>query len=169
MRLCIALDGCHLILSLNLQLTRALNIVYRLVHLFPAYYDQGLLVTDHALLRTRYMTSGQFLVDTVSLLPTDILMGVLGVPTVILRLNRLGRLRRLWEFSERTECRTNYPNTFRIVNLVVCIILIIHWNACFYFVMSSWIGFGSDGWVYYDVNETLYPENASLPRMYVCR
>lgn len=146
-----------------------MSYVYRLVNLFPAYYDQGLLVTDHALLRTCYVKSGQFLIDVISQLPTDFLHNVLGAPIVILRLNRLVRFRRLWEFSERTECRTNYPNTFRIVNLVLCIILIIHWNACFYFVMSSWIGFGSDGWVYYDVNETLYPENASLARMYVCR
>ena len=33
--------------------------------------------------------------------------------------------------------------------------------------MSSWIGFGSDDWVYFSVNETLYPANASLSRMYI--
>ena len=33
--------------------------------------------------------------------------------------------------------------------------------------MSNWIGFGSDGWVYADTNETLYPVNATLLRMYI--
>ncbi len=33
--------------------------------------------------------------------------------------------------------------------------------------MSAWIGFGHDEWVYFDINETLYPVNASLTRMYI--
>lgn len=71
------------------------------------------------------------------------------------------------EFFDRTETRTNYPNTFRITNLILYILIIIHWNACIFFQMSAWIGFGSDDWVYFDINETLYPANASLSRMYI--
>ena len=35
------------------------------------------------------------------------------------------------------------------------------------FCFSNWIGFGTDNWVYFDTNETLYPANASLSRMYI--
>ncbi|CAD5124725.1 DgyrCDS12995 [Dimorphilus gyrociliatus] len=71
------------------------------------------------------------------------------------------------EFFDRTETRTNYPNTFRITNLILYTLIIIHWNACFFFQVSAWIGFGSDDWVYFSINETLYPDNASLSRMYI--
>lgn len=140
-------------------------------YLMPAaYYDQGMLVTDHSLMRSCYMTSGQFLLDIFSQLPIDLVSAVFfRSDLVILRLNRIGRSERLREFFRRTECRTNYPNTFRILHLLFYILMIIHWNACFYFAMSSWIGFGSDRWVYADVNEELYPENASLARMYTFR
>jgi len=45
----------------------------------------------------------------------------------------------------------------------------IHWNACCYFLMSLYNGFGSDDWVYPDINETLYPRNATLLKMYTYR
>jgi len=35
--------------------------------------------------------------------------------------------------------------------------------------MSWYNGFGSDGWVYVDINETLYPRNATLLKMYSYR
>lgn len=42
----------------------------------------------------------------------------------------------------------SYPNLFRILNLVLYILIIVHWNACFYYALSGLIGYGSDGWVY---------------------
>lgn len=44
------------------------------------------------------------------------------------------------EFFQRTETRTNYPNMLRISNLVMYIVIIIHWNACLYFSFSKAIG-----------------------------
>lgn len=44
------------------------------------------------------------------------------------------------EFFQRTETRTNYPNLLRISNLVMYIVIIIHWNACLYFSFSKAIG-----------------------------
>ena len=79
------------------------------------------------------------------------------------------RIRRLWELFERTESSTSSPNSFRIAVLVFHLLTAIHWNACFYFLMSSYNGFGSDGWVYPDINETLYPKNATLLKMYSYR
>ena len=53
-------------------------------------------------------------------------------------------------FSSKTETRTRYPNLLRIFALVVAVLLIFHWNACFYFAISASIGLGSDKWVYPD-------------------
>jgi len=53
--------------------------------------------------------------------------------------------------------------------LMFYLLLAIHWNACVYFMMSAYNGFGSDRWVYFDVNETLYPRNATLLKMYTYR
>ena len=71
------------------------------------------------------------------------------------------------EFFERTETRTNSPNAFRIcqagrklifstlneiilkhLQVVLLILIIIHWNACIFFMISYRIGFGTDRWVY---------------------
>lgn len=47
---------------------------------------------------------------------------------------------RMMEFFQRTETRTNYPNMLRISNLVMYIVIIIHWNACLYYSFSKAIG-----------------------------
>lgn len=47
---------------------------------------------------------------------------------------------RMLEFFQRTETRTNYPNFLRISNLVMYIVIIIHWNACLYYSFSKAIG-----------------------------
>lgn len=82
---------------------------------------------------------------------------------VIVRLNRLIRLPRMMEFFDRTETRTGYPNSFRICKVVFAIIVLIHWNACFYFAISYAIGFGSDNWVYNLTGQ----KNSSLSRQYI--
>ena len=64
------------------------------------------------------------------------------------RLNRVLRIDRVVEFFEKTETRTNFPNTFRIAKVVLYILILIHWNACFFFALSFAIGFETDSWVY---------------------
>lgn len=134
---------------------------------FPVYLEQGLQVRESKKLFKKYLSGLRFKLDVLSVLPTDILYVFLGINFAEIRFNRLLRSARLMEFFDRTETRTNYPNTFRITNLILYILIIIHWNACIFFQMSAWIGFGSDDWVYFDINETLYPANASLSRMYI--
>jgi hypothetical protein len=34
------------------------------------------------------------------------------------------------------------------VQVVLYILILIHWNACFFFAISFAIGFETDGWVY---------------------
>lgn len=121
-------------------------------------------MTDPHKLRLNYLASKKWRTDLLSLIPTDIAYCWFDpyqcssekVPcSVIVRLNRLFRLPRLWDWFERTETDTNYPNVFRICKVVLAILVLIHWNACLYFAISYAIGFGSDNWVYNLKNSTL--------------
>ncbi|KAM4866773.1 cyclic nucleotide-gated channel alpha-3 [Thomomys bottae] len=154
-------------LMLWLVLDYSADILYGLDMLVRArtgFLEQGLLVRDAKRLRNHYAASVHFKLDVLSLLPTDLAYFKLGVNYPEVRFNRLLRFSRLFEFFDRTETRTNYPNVFRIANLVLYILVIIHWNACVYFAISKLIGFGSDSWVYPDVSR---PEFGRLSRKYV--
>ncbi|XP_036748469.1 cGMP-gated cation channel alpha-1 isoform X2 [Manis pentadactyla] len=143
------------------------DIVYLLdmfVRTRTGYLEQGLLVKEKHKLIEIYKSSLQFKLDALSVVPTDLLYFILGWSYPEIRLNRLLRISRMFEFFQRTETRTNYPNMFRISNLVMYIIIIIHWNACVYYSISKAIGFGNDTWVYPDVND---PEFGRLARKYV--
>lgn len=54
---------------------------------------------------------------------------------------------------------------FRVVNLVTYILLIIHWNGCFYYTISTHIGHGKDEWVYAD-NHSSQP-NPTISSKYI--
>lgn len=47
---------------------------------------------------------------------------------------------------------------FRVSCVVLYILVLIHWNACFYFLVSVWLGIGSDSWVYGAANTQALPE-----------
>lgn len=138
--------------------------------------SHGLLVTDGAMLRARYLTGWASKLEALSLAPTDLLYGVLwksvlrcdGAPcAVVVRANRLLRLPRLLAFFDKTETRTSWPNAFRIAKVLVYLFVIIHWNACLYFALSNAIGFGSDGWVVPLVEAAPPHANLSLSHQYI--
>ncbi|KAJ3599730.1 hypothetical protein NHX12_033686 [Muraenolepis orangiensis] len=128
------------------------------------YLEQGLLVKDSKKLRDKYRTTSQFKYDLISMIPTDLLFLRFGYNNPEFRLNRLCKMARLFEFFERTETRTSFPNMFRISNLVLYILVIIHWNACGFFAISKTIGFGTDTWVYPNIS---HPEYGRLARKYI--
>lgn len=131
---------------------------------FIGFLEQGLLVKDTKKLMENYRKTPQFKYDIFSMLPTDVLMIKVGYNYPELRFNRLFKMTRLFEFFDRTETRTNYPNIFRISNLVLYILVIIHWNACIFFAISKTIGFGTDTWVYPNIS---HPEYGRLARKYI--
>jgi hypothetical protein len=95
------------------------------------------------------MHSVAFILDILSLLPTDLLYFIPKLYLLpSLRFNRLFRVYRFLEFSDKVETQTNHPNIFRLVSLLTTILILIHWNACFYFIISRWIGYSTDSWVY---------------------
>lgn len=128
------------------------------------FLEQGLLVKDHVKLRDNYIHTLQFKLDLLSILPTDLAYISTGIHMAPLRFNRLLRFPRMFEFFDRTETRTNYPNIFRICILVLYIVIIIHWNACIYYAISKSLGFGSDSWVFPNISDVQY---SSLSWSYV--
>ncbi|XP_069828495.1 cyclic nucleotide-gated channel alpha-3 isoform X2 [Dendropsophus ebraccatus] len=134
------------------------------VRVRTGFLEQGLLVKEAKKLREYYTKTLQFKLDMLSLLPTDLAYIKVGFKYPELRFNRLLRFARMFEFFDRTETRTNYPNMFRIGNLVLYILIIIHWNACIYFAISKAIGFGNDTWVYPNIS---HPEYGRLARKYI--
>ncbi|KGL78699.1 Cyclic nucleotide-gated olfactory channel, partial [Tinamus guttatus] len=134
------------------------------IRLHTGFLEQGLLVKDLKKLRDSYIHTLQFKLDVFSILPTDLVYFAVGLHHPELRFNRLLRFSRMFEFFDRTETRTSYPNIFRISNLVLYILVIIHWNACIYYAISKAIGFGADTWVYPNFTD---PEYGYLTREYV--
>nr|XP_020830733.1 cyclic nucleotide-gated olfactory channel [Phascolarctos cinereus] len=134
------------------------------IRLRTGFLEQGLLVKDTKKLRDNYIHTLQFKLDVVSIIPTDVVYFAVGIHNPELRFNRLLHFARMFEFFDRTETRTSYPNIFRISNLVLYILVIIHWNACIYYAISKSIGFGVDTWVYPNITD---PEYGYLAREYI--
>lgn len=126
--------------------------------------DQGTLVKDSKKLRRNYISKLAFKIDCLSIVPMDLFYFAWGLNKVILRLPRLLRLHRLLELRSTTETHSRFPNFLRLCFLVAMVLLIFHWNACFYFLLSKWIGFGSDTWVYPKLTA---PGFDSLTRQYL--
>eukprot|EP00062_Callorhinchus_milii_P006892 gi/632947918/ref/XP_007889309.1/ PREDICTED: cyclic nucleotide-gated cation channel alpha-3 isoform X3 [Callorhinchus milii] len=155
----------HLTLWLVLDYTAdVIYLIDVLVRFRTGFLEQGLLVKDSKKLRANYTKTPQFRMDAISLLPTDLGYLKVGMNYPELRFNRLFRFARMFEFFDRTETRTNYPNIFRIGILVLYILIIIHWNGCIFYAISKMIGFGTDTWVYPNIS---HPEYGRLSRKYI--
>ncbi|XP_062998137.1 cyclic nucleotide-gated olfactory channel [Elgaria multicarinata webbii] len=145
-------------------LADSIYIVDIVIRLRTGFLEQGLLVKDLKKLRDKYIGTMHFKLDVLSVLPTDFAYFATGIHRPEVRFNRLLRFSRMFEFFDRTETRTSYPNIFRICNLVMYILVIIHWNACIYYAISKAIGFGEDTWVYPNISD---PEYGYLTREYI--
>ncbi|KAI1724650.1 cyclic nucleotide-binding domain-containing protein [Ditylenchus destructor] len=159
------------ILWLGLDLTA--DFIYLLdmvVRTRTGFLEQGILIRDVKKIRSLYTKNRQFKIDVASLLPLDYLLSVFFLKRPpALRFNRLLRKERIQKFMEQTETRSSLPNAFRVGVVVWYIAVIIHWNACLYFMISESIGLGSDAWVYGELNRQSLPEgvNDTLTRRYI--
>lgn len=81
-----------------------------------------------------------YLIDLLSLLPTDLLYFLLNKYDFwpIIRVNRLLKFNRVLEFRSQTETSTNFPYFFRILSIYTFIIIIIHSNACLFFLLNKY-------------------------------
>ncbi|RMZ95473.1 cyclic nucleotide-gated olfactory channel [Brachionus plicatilis] len=118
------------------------------------YLEDGLPCPNKPKIAKRYVQTIAFKIDLLSLVPTDLIYLLIRPEYRIkrilaaLRLNRLLKISRYLEFLNLTETETKYPTAFRLSNLILNILITMHWNACIYFTISSVKGFGSDSWVY---------------------
>ncbi|CAB1329136.1 unnamed protein product [Coregonus sp. 'balchen'] len=158
------IDETYLVLWLTLDYCSDLLYLCNAYFYFSGFLEQGILVQDRARLKKRYLLSSRFLLDMASIFPTDLLYLYFGIHQPLVRVNRFLRTSRLNEAMDRMETRTSYPNTFRISKLMLYIFVLIHWNACIYFALSSYIGFGVDRWVYPNISDPVF---ASVRRQYI--
>ncbi|MFH4973864.1 hypothetical protein AB6A40_000573 [Gnathostoma spinigerum] len=100
-----------------------------------AYLEDGAIVSNVRVLAKRYFRNGTFWIDIIAVLPTDLFL-IMRKEISLLRLNRLIKCYHIPRFVERTEMRTHYPNGFRIFWLVITCVVLFHWNACAYFLIS---------------------------------
>ena len=128
-----------------------------LIMRLSGYLEDGVLQTDSVKLRQHYINTTTFYIDLLCLLPLDFLYLSLDFQSM-LRLCRLVKIYRFWEWLDRTERHTNYPNLFRLVSLMHYLLVAFHWNACIFYAIHKGTGFGSG-------NNTLfgqeYPDLAS--------
>ncbi|XP_031554711.1 cyclic nucleotide-gated olfactory channel-like isoform X2 [Actinia tenebrosa] len=132
------------------------------------FLEEGILQTNNRKIRKHYFRSASFYLDAASIIPLDFLYIFVGLNPAV-RLNRIIKFHRFWHFLDRTESRTTLPNVIRIASLVHFILMIIHWNACIYFMVSQAIGFGTDSWVYPGTQAQMGPNSTynSLSRQYI--
>jgi len=134
-----------------------------------SYLKDGILECNMEKLKLFYMNSRNFKLDFLSSLPLDwmYIIMVWETPPALLHCLKLVKVYRLRLFYTRTESRSHFPNTWRVIFLMHNLLVIIHWNACAYFLLSHWIGTGSDSWVYPSWNNTHNTEWSTFSRQYI--
>lgn len=106
------------------------------VNFHTGYLEDGVLQRDINKIGHHYRECTLFYLDCFCLLPLDILYLSIGFNS-ILRCTRLVKIYKFWACVDRTERHTNYPNVFRTVTLVHYILVIFHWNACLFHMISK--------------------------------
>jgi cyclic nucleotide gated channel alpha 3 len=133
--------------------------------------EHGLLEKSFKKIAKNYVKTRCFWMDVIAILPTDIFypIPIFGLGRVSIRLNRIFKIHRMIQFFHWTESQTNYPNVIRVGILIVYITLIIHWNACVYYLISERVGFGEDTWVYPALKDEFgnITEYGTLTRQYL--
>ena len=91
---------------------------------------QGLLVTDAKLIFHTYIQKRQY-VDILAVIPLEIIFLGLGYNPAW-RFNRVLKINRWMRFESKFEHRTNHANVWRLIFLMHKLVLITHYDACFF-------------------------------------
>lgn len=106
------------------------------INFHTGYLEDGVLQRNLNKIGQHYRECTRFYLDCFCLLPLDILYLSIGLNS-ILRCTRLVKIYKFWSCVDRTERHTNYPNVFRTFTLVHYILVIFHWNACLFHMISK--------------------------------
>ena len=139
------------------------------VQMRTSYLNDGIMQEDLEKMQLYYTSTWYFIADGLAVVPMDWLYVLLtgSLPPAALHCFKVLKLYRLRQFFDKTESRSHYPNSCRVMFLLHNLLVIIHWNACIYFLLSQWIGVGSDNWVYPAWNETHIVEWGYFTRQYI--
>ena len=112
-----------------------------------SFLENGIYVNDLKRLAMAYFRSYQFALDAASVLPLDLFYFVIGTsPT--LRLLRILKYYKTFGSQKTILALTTHPNVLRTIIFLHIMLIMMHWNACFYFIISKFEGFGVNNWVY---------------------
>uniref|UniRef100_A0A3Q0KJZ7 Putative cyclic nucleotide-gated ion channel n=1 Tax=Schistosoma mansoni TaxID=6183 RepID=A0A3Q0KJZ7_SCHMA len=106
------------------------------ISLKTGFLEDGVMQFDGMKMRSHYLNSSRFYIDCLSLLPLDFLYLSIGFKS-ILRIFRLCKVYKFWQFMDRAERHTNYPNLMRSTKLLLYYLTFLHWNACVFQLINS--------------------------------
>eukprot|EP00794_Sanderia_malayensis_P013966 gene13966-15423_t len=132
-----------------------------IIHMRMSFLKDGIYVDSLCKLALAYVKSYQFALDLVSIIPLDFLYFATGVQPSW-RLLRLLKYYKVFTCQKTILSLTNYPNIIRTFFFLHLMLVMMHWNACFYFMVSKWEGFGINQWVY----PKLTAQNGQLVHQY---
>ena len=121
------------------------------------FLEEGILVDDKKRVCRRYLLSKEFVADVISILPLDVLYLWLG-PRPELRLNRLVKSYKSFKLKNAMESHAQFPTFLRVFFLLHLMLLLIHWNAAIYFMISRAEGFGTNDWVFPGNGSSVYQQ-----------
>ncbi|VDP84269.1 unnamed protein product [Echinostoma caproni] len=113
-----------------------LYLVDMIVSIRTGFLEDGVMQFDSKRMRIHYINSTQFYVDCLSLLPLDFLYLSVGFNSM-LRIFRLCKVYKFWQFLDRAERHSTYPNVMRSAKLLFYYLTILHWNACVFRLVND--------------------------------
>ncbi|CAD5218087.1 unnamed protein product [Bursaphelenchus okinawaensis] len=102
---------------------------------FVSTYVDGLIERNIKIIAKQYIKSADFILDIVSVLPTDAVIQKYRYLHMI-RIFTLAKTYRVYYFLNRVQMHTNWPNVIVMAKVIIPIVFIFHWNACGYFALS---------------------------------
>ncbi|VDL70568.1 unnamed protein product [Nippostrongylus brasiliensis] len=100
------------------------------------FYEHGCKVSSISETRKNYFSTNHFLLDIFSVLPTDLFL-LFQHDASVSRLNRLLKCYRLFEMFNLAQGRLKQV-IISLLKIVISCTLIFHWNACAFYIISTY-------------------------------
>lgn len=123
-----------------------------IICLRTSFLEDGIYVDDLKRMALVYVRSYHFALDFASVLPLDLLYFAVGINPA-LRLPRMLKYYKIFTSQKTILALTTYPNVVRTCSFLHLMLIMMHWNACFYFMISKFEGIGINEFVYPKFNE----------------
>ncbi|XP_028967679.1 cyclic nucleotide-gated cation channel beta-3-like [Galendromus occidentalis] len=120
------------------------------------FYKSGTAVKSFGKTARKYLDGPLLRRDLLSLVPLDYIVTKFSVYAPLLRYNRLLRIESYLVVFEKMEMVSKNAFLWRLVRIVSYMLLVIHLNACAYYVISRIQGIGSNSFVLQGEGELVY-------------